>query len=389
MGGATVHVLRLSGELGTLADAEAVLFVCYHQCQIVKGHILGEEGVGADDKVQLPRLEAFFHLPLLGGGQSSRQQSHPYPLGGEEFCERSVVLFRQHLGGCHQGGLTAPFHHQPGGKGGNHRLTAAHISLHQTIHGLSAGEIPPHLLHHPTLRPRGGEGEQLQKRGSLPGWDGMSRPQLTPIAQETESHRQIKQLLKGQSPSCRLLHLVGGRVVDGGHRLPFFHQLVLLEDGGGQGLLHLLSALRHRFSGEDAHHVVGDTRRQMVNGDDTPRKIALPHLFEDGAIHGAPPPLFLHRTAEDIFLPRLHGPLDVALVEEGDVEGTAPVHHLHLHQLHPLADAGEPWVLRRYGGDAHPLSQGCVADRIEGASILVSPGIGEKQLFYRRNPQFF
>ena len=150
-------------------------------------------------------------------------------------------------------------------------------------------------------------------------------------------------------------------------------QLVVQPHPPGQGLGHILGTGGHRLLGEGAQQVVGDPRRQGVDGDDAAGEVLLSHPLEDGVDHGAAAALLLHHAVKDIFLSGPEGPLHIALVEEGDVQGPRLVHHFQLHQVQPLADAGEAGVLRRHGGDAHLLAQGCGADGVHLPPVLIVP----------------
>ena len=109
--------------------------------------------------------------------------------------------------------------------------------------------------------------------------------------------------------------------------------------------------------------MVGDPRRQGIDRDDAAGEVLLAHPLEDGVDHGAAAALLLHHAVEDVLLSGPEGPLHIALIEEGDVQGPRLVHHLQLYQLQPLADVGEAGVLR-HGGDAHFLPQGGGADGV-------------------------
>ena len=150
-------------------------------------------------------------------------------------------------------------------------------------------------------------------------------------------------------------------------------QLVIQTHSPGQGLGHILGAGGHCLLGEGAEQVVGDSGRQGVDRDDAAGEVLLAHPLEDGVDHGAAAALLLHHAVEDVLLSGPEGPLHIALIEEGDVQGPRLVHYLQLYQLQPLADAGEAGVLRRHGGDAHFLSQGGGADGVHLPPVLIVP----------------
>ncbi len=59
-----------------MADAEALLFVDDQETEILELQILGQDGVGADENVDLAGFgffeDKFFFLSLCGSGRSSR-----------------------------------------------------------------------------------------------------------------------------------------------------------------------------------------------------------------------------------------------------------------------------------------------------------------------------
>ena len=78
--------------------------------------------MGADDQIDLSGGQGLPGLPLLLLSQPSGEQANPDPGRTQKGGQRAPVLLRQHLGGGHQGGLTAGPGGEPRGKGGHHRL---------------------------------------------------------------------------------------------------------------------------------------------------------------------------------------------------------------------------------------------------------------------------
>ena len=159
-----------------------------------------------------------------------------------------------------------------------------------------------------------------------------------------------------------------------------------LPDGLGQGLGQAGGA-GEDLPGEGGHQVVGDPRRQGVDGHDPAGVLLAASPLEDGVDHGAPAALLFHRTEEDVLLPGPDGPLHIALVEEGEVEGAGLIHHLHLDQLQPRPDAGAAGVLGGHGPDAHPGAQGGLADGVLLPPVLIVPGVVLQQVGRPRQPQ--
>ena len=112
----------LGGQGRPLGYPEAVLLVSHDEGQVGKLHPIGDEGVGAHHKADLPPGQGGPGLYLLGGGHGAGEQAHPHLGGSQEGGQGLEVLFRQHLGGGHQGPLTAAPGAQPPGVGRHHRL---------------------------------------------------------------------------------------------------------------------------------------------------------------------------------------------------------------------------------------------------------------------------
>ena len=339
----------LGGQGGPLGHPEPVLLVGHHQAQPCELHPLGEEGVGADDQVDLPGGQGLPDFFLGRRGEGAGEQPHPHPCRLQQGGQGAEVLLREYLRGGHEGGLVPRPRRQPGGIGGHHRLAGTHVPLDQPVHGPARGHVPGNLLHHPPLGPGEGKGEAGEKFLHGPGRDGAAQHVSPPPLQHGQTGGQVEELLEGQPPPGQLQGLEGLWEVDvpiGEFRLG---QFVVQTHPTGQGLGHILGTGAHRLLGEGAEQVVGDPRRQGVDGDDAAGEVLLSHPLEDGIDHGAAAALLLYHAVKNIFLSGPEGPLHIALVEEGDVQGPRLVHHFQLYQLQPLADAGEAGVLRRHG----------------------------------------
>ena len=235
-------------------------------------------------------------------------------------------------------------------------------------------------------RDKGEQGEEFLLGAA---GEGNALPALIPaFFEKAQAHRQIEQLLKGQPPpgqSQSLLILREVDVFDGElHR----RQPVGLTDGLGQGFGQAPGAVQGLL-GQGGQQVVADPRRQPVDRHDATGEALFSHPLEDGVDHSAAAALDLHRPIKDILLPRPDRPLHIALVEEGEVEGGGVVHHLHLDQLQPLPDAGQPGVLRGHGVHAYPALQRGVSDGVQLPPVLVVPGVPGQQIAGGGQSQFF
>ena len=155
-------------------------------------------------------------------------------------------------------------------------------------------------------------------------------------------------------------------------------QAVLLTDVLGQSLGRL-SGAGQGLTGEGGQQMVGNPSRQPVNRHDTAGKRAPVNSLKNWVYHRSPPALNLHGAVKDVLLARFDGPLQVALVEKGEVERAGIVNYLYLDQLQSLPDTGQPGMLRRHGGHAYPALRRSVPDGVDFSAVLVVPGIpGEK-----------
>ncbi len=328
----------LSRQSGPLGHAKAVLLVGHDQPQPVKGHPLTEQGMGAHHQVQLPRLqggvERFAGFPLYRAGQ----QSHPHPRRGQQRGQRADMLLGQQLGGGHQGGLEAAPGGQPRPMSRRHGLAGAHVPLYQPVHEPPGGRIRRHVLHNPPLGP--GEGEGKQRLKFLRGRGGKDGPRLVlpPPAQQSQTARETKELLKAQPPPGQSQGFLVRREVDVSAGVLRGGQMVRLPQSVGQALRELSGTGLHTPGRQPRQQVIGHALGQGVHRHNPPRKAGPAHWFKDGVGHGPPAGRALYLAVEYILLPHSEGIFGIALVEEGNPRRPAVVHHPELHQLQPFAD---------------------------------------------------
>ena len=267
-GGHDQHVggLALGGQGGALGHAEAVLLVGYREPQVMKLHILGDEGVGAHHQVHLPLGNGLAKPLFLGRRERAGEQAHTNSRRLQQGGEGAGVLLGQHLGGGHEGGLHPGLGGQIGPPGGHHRLARAHVALNQPVHGTAGAEVGGHLLHHPALGLGGGEGEQREKFLQRPGGNYPARCVPSTVLEHGKTCGQVEELLKGEPPPGQVQTLRGVGKVDVAEGKFSLGQLVVQAYRTGQRLGHLGGAGLHRRAGERAEQVVGNARRQGVDG---------------------------------------------------------------------------------------------------------------------------
>ena len=74
-----------------------------------------------------------------------------------------MVLLCQNFRRYHQRRLMTVFHRQIGGGRSHHGLAAAHIALHQTVHGRTPSQVHPDLFDCPLLGTGEDKGQRLFK----------------------------------------------------------------------------------------------------------------------------------------------------------------------------------------------------------------------------------
>ena len=370
-----------------LGHAEAVLLVGDHQAQIGVVHPLGQEGVGADEQIQLPRRQG--GEQLLPGPALHRPGEQAHPQAGllQQRGERSEVLLGQQLGGGHEGALAAVLRRQPGAVGRHHGLAGANVPLYQPVHGGAGGHVGGDLVHHPPLGPGEGEGQQGQKFLHRGNGKGHPRRLIPPGAQQGHAAGEVEQLLKDQPPPGQLQGLLVPGEVDVPAGELRRRQGVLPAQRPGKHLLQLPGALVHAPPGQPGKQVVGDAVGQGVNRQDAAGEAHPVRALAHRVGHLPPAGRALHLPVDDVGLPGAQGVLHVGLVEKGGGEAAGVVHQAGLHQLQPLADAGEPGGLRHQQLQAHRNVHRRGGHGGKLPPILVASGVAAQQILHRHQPQ--
>ena len=131
-----------------------MLLVDHRQSQARKAGSFLDQCVGADSQVDpaggdaLPHRRATVTGDVLAGGHQGQGEMRP-----QQPRQGSEVLFREQLRGRHQGRLQAAPRRDQASQGGNHRLAATDIPLHQAQHRPRAGQVSDDFLEHAFLGP--------------------------------------------------------------------------------------------------------------------------------------------------------------------------------------------------------------------------------------------
>ena len=153
-------VMAFGGQAAALGYPEAMLLVGNHQPQLPKHRGIRQQSVGAHHHLKLPCLHRLPGQPLFLHAHGAGEQPHGDSQRGKELSQRGAVLLCQDLRGSHQGSLLSVPGGAEGRSGGHHGLAAAHITLHQPVHGGASAQIPDDVLHCPALCPGEGKGQR-------------------------------------------------------------------------------------------------------------------------------------------------------------------------------------------------------------------------------------
>ncbi len=146
-------MVALAPQEGALLDAEAMLLVDDRDTEAGELRVAVEERVGADEDVDLPRLQPGRDAAAFGRGRAVRQERDADgPVGeqrtgcrhGEslEQAQRAeVVLLGEHFGGCHERTLVAALDRDEQGRERNHGLARTDVALQQPVHRRGAREV--------------------------------------------------------------------------------------------------------------------------------------------------------------------------------------------------------------------------------------------------------
>ncbi len=147
-----IRAFALGAQGQALIDAEAVLLVDHRQRQIVIGHRVLEQRMGAhhdrDRPIRQPAQQfcpfASLHRP---GQHRHRHRTDPR--------QHAMVLLHQHLGRRHQGRLRPGLHRPQHRHHGHQRLAGTDIALQQPQHPARRNQILVDLRDRLALGPRG------------------------------------------------------------------------------------------------------------------------------------------------------------------------------------------------------------------------------------------
>ena len=357
-----------------LPNAEAVLLVRHHQPQALILQAASDQGMGAQDKIRLPRREARGQGPLFLRGMGPGEQGAADPQGLHQGSQALVVLAGQDFCGGHQGGLAAVFHAEIHTGGGHHGLAGAHVSLAQAVHGPPRGHIPQGLLHAAPLGLRQGEGQGVIERLHIHRAEGLHLRRLPPLAQPPEPQGEEEQLLESQPPPGQLQGLVIRREVDVLIGVAHPAELMVPPDPVRQDVRQDVPAGVQSLADRAGEDELADSGGKGVDRDDAPRGLPPSLGLHDGVYHPAAEKVPLRPAIEHVGLPGAEAVFQPGLVEEGHIQGPGLVHRPELHQVQALADVGHRGGRGHHGQGTGGLAGNQVRDAPGLPPVLVPPG---------------
>ena len=239
---------------GSLSHTKAVLLVDDSQSQVAELHRVLDEGMGANEYLQLATHQCLVNSCALTLTGRARQESHLDTDSVGQRPDSFQMLTSQYFGGCHDAGLVSIIQGNQCGHESDNRLTATHISLQEAVHLLSAAHVMAHLADNTLLRPGKRKLQNVVVKAveiSAHVSENVSHQTAAAafyIMQDVEL--QEKQLFELESQLRPLQCLLVGRHMDVPQRISKRHEAVTLQQLGWQRLADVL----HRLSIQQVEH---------------------------------------------------------------------------------------------------------------------------------------
>ncbi len=237
-----------------------MLLVDDDQAEVGEVYVVFDEGVGADDEVDLAAEEAGAGVAL--GAVVKRAGEEGYAVGtlsagrdffAEELARGEVVLRGEDLGGRHESDLVAVFDGDERGLEGDDGLAGAYVALEETAHGLGAAHVGDDLAEDALLGRCGLEGKDLLEGFAdlVVGGAGCSGALAETAALEFEAKLEVEELLEDEAAvrGCARGHEfgdggAGGREVEVAEGVHAGGEAEALAESGGEGVGGELDVLR-------------------------------------------------------------------------------------------------------------------------------------------------
>ena len=368
----------LFGQRASLAHSEPVLLVRDDEAQFIEPDVFGQEGMCADDEIDVPVSKRCLDALLLRRRRAAGQEFDRDAGVPEEVLHGREVLFREDLGRRHHGGLVPVLRRHIDERGSDHRLAGTDVALDEAIHEEPALHVLYTGFHRTLLSARGFKGQEpVELFGTVVPQDDV-RPRLVVLPQHAHAELEVQQLFKNESPPGLHHPFHRGREVDLLQRLFQREEAVLFPEVIGQGLFGKAPVL-----GEGFFHAAFDVlRRHVFRGAiDGPDAALLPDVFDVRRQHLPHVPFEGHLAVEEELFAGFQFGGRILVVEDEDLHGSRGIEHSAFEDR-DAASGAEPGRCRPDGGpDTHFfLRQFCSKDGDRRRPVLIGPRVAMQKV---------
>src|SRR5262249_34000589 len=149
-----IRILALRHNLQPLHDAEAMLFINDGETKLLERNLTFAKRMRSDKKIDFAGSRLLQQLLFLRPLDSPAKNAHPILKRAKDALCVDEMLFGKDLGRSHEGGLITVLYSDDNGFKCDDGLPAAHISLHQTDHGVRRLQVIDDFLQDALLRGR-------------------------------------------------------------------------------------------------------------------------------------------------------------------------------------------------------------------------------------------
>ena len=356
-----------------------MLLVDDHQPQASEGDALLHQGMGADRDPRLPGRDAVADRLLLSPGLPAEKQLGADGERLEEMGQRSRVLLREQLRGCHQRGLEVVLHREQHREERDHGLAGAHVAHQEAMHPFRRRHVARDLLERALLVPGQLPGKILPQLGREVALDleGDAEPLALGDGPRPDEHElQIEQLVEREPPATALRLVRGRRPMHGTervgqgrktHGLPIrLRQRVCRQRDEG-----IEVPLDQRPDDPVAQSLGGRIHRQHLARSERipiPLRLGQYHVFPGGELSPVVEP---HRAGDQQGLPDRDGAVEKSLPGPHALEHPAVVTKHGVEDPKPAPRRQH--ALRHHAADArHLLPYLCPGEGCDGRGVHVA-----------------
>ena len=180
--------------------AEAMLLIDNRQREIVERDLVLEQGVRADQKVDVAGGKRGQNLGALAAALAAGENGAADAGCRGERRDGRKMLARQNFGRRHDRGLPAGLDHMGGGKQRDHGLAGPNVAVKQTQHPLRLGKIGDDVVDGALLRRRQRIGQGGGDARAQPPLGGAAAPAAGALVRAQQRERELsgQQLVIGQ-----------------------------------------------------------------------------------------------------------------------------------------------------------------------------------------------